>query len=161
MKTVDLRSDTVTRPSPEMRAAMLEAEVGDDVLGDDPTVLALQERAAAVLGKDAALYLPSGTQCSQAAVRATSSAGTGSPTRSSGLMIHFAGQSPASVTTCRRATRPRSSAAAAARLPSVRPSQMLQAAAAAPATSRWSWGPALPPPGRSRCLADRRAARRC
>ena len=70
MKTIDLRSDTVTRPSPEMRAAMLEAEVGDDVLGDDPTVLALQEYAARLLGKEAALYFPSGTMCNQAAVRA-------------------------------------------------------------------------------------------
>ena len=70
MKTIDLRSDTVTRPSAVMRAAMLEAEVGDDVLGDDPTVLALQDFAADLLGKEAALYFPSGTQCNQAAVRA-------------------------------------------------------------------------------------------
>ena len=70
MSTVDLRSDTVTRPSPEMRAAMCAAEVGDDVLGDDPTVIALQEEAARLLGKEAALYFPSGTQCNQAAVRA-------------------------------------------------------------------------------------------
>jgi threonine aldolase len=70
MSTVDLRSDTVTRPSPEMRAAMCAAEVGDDVLGDDPTVIALQEESARLLGKEAALYFPSGTQCNQAAVRA-------------------------------------------------------------------------------------------
>ncbi|NLE22622.1 MAG: low-specificity L-threonine aldolase [Actinobacteria bacterium] len=70
MKTIDLRSDTVTRPTPEMRAAMLEAEVGDDVLGDDPTVLALQQEAARLLGKEAALFFPSGTMCNQAAVRA-------------------------------------------------------------------------------------------
>lgn len=60
--TVDLRSDTVTRPSADMRAAMLAAPVGDDVFGDDPTVNALQARVAALLGKEAALFVPSGTQ---------------------------------------------------------------------------------------------------
>ena len=70
MKTIDLRSDTVTRPSAEMRRAMLEAEVGDDVLGDDPTVIALQEYAAGLLGKEGGLYFPSGTMCNQAALRA-------------------------------------------------------------------------------------------
>ena len=59
---IDLRSDTVTHPSPAMRKAMYEAEVGDDVFGDDPTVNALQERAAALLGKEAALFVASGTQ---------------------------------------------------------------------------------------------------
>lgn len=58
---VDLRSDTVTRPSPAMRAAMAEAEVGDDVYDEDPTINRLQERAAALFGKDAALFVPSGT----------------------------------------------------------------------------------------------------
>lgn len=70
MRTIDLRSDTVTRPSPEMRVAMAEAVVGDDVLGDDPTVISLQERVAELLGKEAGLYFPSGTMCNQAAVRA-------------------------------------------------------------------------------------------
>jgi threonine aldolase len=59
---IDLRSDTVTRPTPAMRAAMAAAEVGDDVFGDDPTVNALQQRIAALLGKEAALFVPSGTQ---------------------------------------------------------------------------------------------------
>jgi threonine aldolase len=59
---VDLRSDTVTRPTPGMRQAMLHAEVGDDVFGDDPTVNALQERIAGMTGKEAALYMPTGTQ---------------------------------------------------------------------------------------------------
>lgn len=58
---IDLRSDTVTKPSAEMRAAMAAAEVGDDVYGEDPTVNALQDRAAALLGKEAALFVPSGT----------------------------------------------------------------------------------------------------
>jgi len=59
---IDLRSDTVTRPTAAMRAAMAAAEVGDDVFGDDPSVNALQERIAADLGKEAALFLPTGTQ---------------------------------------------------------------------------------------------------
>ena len=66
---VDLRSDTVTKPSAGMRAAMAEAEVGDDVLGDDPTVERLQRRAAELLGKPAALYVPSGTMANQLAIR--------------------------------------------------------------------------------------------
>jgi threonine aldolase len=66
---VDLRSDTVTRPSPEMRSAIATAPVGDDQYGDDPTVNALQERVAALLGKEAALWLPSGTMANQVALR--------------------------------------------------------------------------------------------
>ncbi len=61
MDFIDLRSDTVTKPTPEMREAMAEAEVGDDVYGDDPTVNKLQEKAAEMLGKGAALFVPSGT----------------------------------------------------------------------------------------------------
>jgi threonine aldolase len=61
MRTIDLRSDTVTLPSPEMRRFIFEAELGDDVYGEDPTINALQARAAEMLGKDAALYVPSGT----------------------------------------------------------------------------------------------------
>src|ERR1700738_725960 len=66
---IDLRSDTVTRPTPEMRRAMAEAEVGDDVYGEDPTVNALEAAFAARVGKDAALYVPSGTMANQLAVR--------------------------------------------------------------------------------------------
>ncbi len=62
MKNIDLRSDTVTLPPPEMRTAMARAEVGDDVFGEDPTVNRLQEAAAALLGKEAALLTSSGTQ---------------------------------------------------------------------------------------------------
>jgi threonine aldolase len=61
MSLIDLRSDTVTKPSPRMRRAMAEAEVGDDVFGDDPTVNALEERAAELLGKEAGLFVASGT----------------------------------------------------------------------------------------------------
>jgi threonine aldolase len=65
---VDLRSDTVTRPSAGMRKAMMEAELGDDVFGDDPTVNRLQERAAELFGFEAALFFPSGTQSNLAAL---------------------------------------------------------------------------------------------
>ncbi|VDZ64927.1 Low specificity L-threonine aldolase [Serratia odorifera] len=65
---VDLRSDTVTRPSAAMRAAMANAEVGDDVYGDDPTVNALQAEAVRLSGKQAALFLPSGTQANLVAL---------------------------------------------------------------------------------------------
>ena len=60
MPAIDLRSDTVTKPTPEMRRAMADAEVGDDVYGDDPTVAALEARAAELLGKEAGLFVPSG-----------------------------------------------------------------------------------------------------
>jgi threonine aldolase len=62
MPTIDLRSDTVTQPTPGMRAAMMAAPLGDDVFGDDPTVNALQEKIAAMLGFEAALFVPTGTQ---------------------------------------------------------------------------------------------------
>lgn len=66
---VDLRSDTVTKPSPAMRRAMAEAEVGDDVIDVDPTVEKLERRTAEILGKEAAIYMPSGTMTNQVAVR--------------------------------------------------------------------------------------------
>lgn len=66
--TIDLRSDTVTRPGAGMRRAMMEAELGDDVFGDDPTVNRLQERAAEMFGLEAALFFPSGTQSNLAAL---------------------------------------------------------------------------------------------
>jgi threonine aldolase len=66
---IDLRSDTVTRPTPQMRRAMAEAEVGDDVYGEDPTVNRLQERAARLLGFEAALFVPSGVMGNEIAIR--------------------------------------------------------------------------------------------
>jgi threonine aldolase len=66
---IDLRSDTVTRPSPGMRRAMAEAEVGDDQYGEDPSVNRLQERVAAILGKESALFVPSGTMANQIALK--------------------------------------------------------------------------------------------
>lgn len=74
-RLIDLRSDTVTRPSPEMRRAIAEAPVGDDVLGDDPTVLRLQDFAADLFAKEAGLYLPSGTMSNQAALHAQTKPG--------------------------------------------------------------------------------------
>src|SRR5687767_11469011 len=70
LSIVDLRSDTVTRPTKAMREAMANADVGDDVFGDDPTVRRLQERVADLLGVEAALYVPSGTMANQIAIRA-------------------------------------------------------------------------------------------
>ena len=67
---IDLRSDTVSKPSQRMRQAMATAEVGDDWYGDDPTVNLLQDRAAELTGKEAAIYLPTGTLCNQVAVHA-------------------------------------------------------------------------------------------
>ena len=67
---IDLRSDTATKPSAAMRQAMASAEVGDDWLGEDPTVNRLQDRVAELTGKDAALYLPTGTMCNQIAMHA-------------------------------------------------------------------------------------------
>jgi threonine aldolase len=67
---IDLRSDTATRPTREMRAAMASAEVGDDVVGEDPTINKLQEKVAAMFGKEAALYVPSGTMSNQVGIKA-------------------------------------------------------------------------------------------
>jgi threonine aldolase len=67
---IDLRSDTVTKPTPEMHKAMMEAVVGDDVFGEDPTVNALQEKAARLLGKEAALFVASGTMGNQLSIKA-------------------------------------------------------------------------------------------
>jgi threonine aldolase len=72
---IDLRSDTITQPTPAMRAAMADAEVGDDVFGDDPTVKRLEVCVAEMLGKEAALFAPSGTMANQLAVRAHTESG--------------------------------------------------------------------------------------
>ena len=75
MKTIDLRSDTITKPTPAMREVMASAEVGDDVFGDDPTVIKLESYIAELLGKEAALFVPSGTMANQLAVRCQTSPG--------------------------------------------------------------------------------------
>jgi len=66
---IDLRSDTVTKPSPEMRRAMFDAEVGDDVYGEDPTINRLEKRAAEIFGSEAAIFVPSGTMGNQIAIK--------------------------------------------------------------------------------------------
>lgn len=103
MQIVDLRSDTVTRPTPDMRRAMFEAEVGDDVFGDDPTVRILEERAAELFGKEAALFVPSGTMGNQISLKVLGNPGeellldenshifnyeVGAPAALSGLLVH-------------------------------------------------------------------------
>src|SRR5262245_14041265 len=70
MATVDLRSDTVTRPSKAMRQAMADAEVGDDVYGEEPTAKRLETRVAELLGTEAALFVPTGTMANQIALKA-------------------------------------------------------------------------------------------
>lgn len=75
MKVIDLRSDTVTRPSKPMRRAILEAVVGDDVFGDDPTVIELEKHTAGLLGKEAGLFVPSGTMGNQICLKAHSQRG--------------------------------------------------------------------------------------
>ncbi len=69
MNLIDLRSDTVTRPTAAMRRAMAEAEVGDDVYGEDPTVNLLERRAAEITGKEAALFVPTGTMGNTIAIK--------------------------------------------------------------------------------------------
>lgn len=74
--TADLRSDTLTRPTPAMRAAMVDAPVGDDVYAEDPTVAALEERVAALLGHEAALFMPTGSMANQIGLRLHAGPGT-------------------------------------------------------------------------------------
>ncbi len=97
---VDLRSDTVTQPSPEMRRAMAEAQVGDDVFGDDPTVNKLQERVAALLGKEAAIYLPSGSMANQTSIRAQTQPGDEIIAHEHGHIYHYEAGAPAGLSGC-------------------------------------------------------------
>jgi threonine aldolase len=92
-RLIDLRSDTVTRPTPEMRRAMAEAEVGDDVLGDDPTVLDLQERCAELLGKDAGLFVPSGSMGNQVSLGALTRPGDEVVCEAGAHILHYEGGS--------------------------------------------------------------------
>ena len=75
MKIIDLRSDTVTKPSLKMREFMMKAQVGDDVYGEDPTINALQEKAARITGKEAALFVPSGSMANQITIKALTEMG--------------------------------------------------------------------------------------
>lgn len=89
LRPVDLRSDTVTRPSPGMRRAMTEAEVDDDVLGKDPTADRLERKIAELLGKEAALFFPSGTQANQAAVLLHTRPGTEAVCEAEAHLFHY------------------------------------------------------------------------
>ncbi|HEX2195551.1 MAG TPA: GntG family PLP-dependent aldolase [Actinomycetota bacterium] len=92
---IDLRSDTVTRPTPEMRRAMAEAEVGDDVFGDDPTVNELQDLAADLLGKEAGLFVPTGSMGNQVALGSMSRPGDEVVCESGAHFLHYEGGSVA------------------------------------------------------------------
>ncbi|MFN0012578.1 MAG: threonine aldolase family protein [Phycisphaerales bacterium] len=94
---IDLRSDTVTRPTAAMRQAMASAEVGDDVLGDDPTVIALQEKVAALMGKEAACFVPSGTMANQTAIRAHTEPGDEVIAHADSHIIHYETGAPAAL----------------------------------------------------------------
>jgi threonine aldolase len=86
---IDLRSDTVTRPSPEMRRAMADAPVGDDVLDGDPTTRRLEERTAELLGMDDALFFPSGTQANQTGVALCTRPGTELVVEADAHLVHY------------------------------------------------------------------------
>ncbi len=97
---IDLRSDTVTQPTKNMRKAMSEAAVGDDVLGDDPTVIELQNKAARILGKEAALYVPSGTMSNIVATRTHTSPGDEIVTESHSHVYKYEGGAFAALSGC-------------------------------------------------------------
>src|SRR5687768_12179266 len=86
---IDLRSDTVTKPSDRMRAAMANAEVGDDVFGDDPTVNRLQERAAEIFKKEAALWVPTGCMGNEIAVKVHTEPGQEIITEERGHILNY------------------------------------------------------------------------
>ena len=98
--SIDLRSDTVTRPTPAMHAAMQSAELGDDVLGDDPTVKALERKIADLLGKEAALFTPSGTMANQLAIRSICEGGDEIIAHRDSHIIHYETGGPAALSGC-------------------------------------------------------------
>lgn len=97
MSAVDLRSDTVTRPTAAMWDAMRAAPLGDDVLGDEPTVARLEQAIAARLGKEAAVYVPSGTMANQLAIRTACGAGDEIIAHRDSHIIHYEGGAPAAL----------------------------------------------------------------
>ena len=98
--TVDLRSDTVTKPSEAMREAMACAEVGDDVFADDPTINRLQEKVAEILGKEAALYVPSGSMANQTSIRAHTQPGDEIICHGESHIYHYEAGAPAGLSGC-------------------------------------------------------------
>lgn len=99
-KIIDLRSDTVTRPSPEMIKAMAEAEVGDDVYGEDPTVNRLQEMAAELFHRDSALFMPTGSMGNQVAVKIHTSPGREIITEARGHIFNYEMAAAAAISGC-------------------------------------------------------------
>ncbi len=100
MNLIDLRSDTVTKPTAAMWEAMRAAELGDDVLGDEPTVQALERKIAALLGKEAALFVPSGTMANQLAIRCATEPGDEILVHRDGHVIHYETGAPAAISGC-------------------------------------------------------------
>lgn len=94
---IDLRSDTVTKPTAAMREAMARAEVGDDVFGDDPTVKALESQTAELLGKEAALFVPSGTMANQLAIRSHTEPGDEILVEANAHIYYYEGGGPAAL----------------------------------------------------------------
>ena len=94
---IDLRSDTVTKPTPAMREAMARAEVGDDVLGDDPTVKELEAETASLLGKEAAVFTPSGTMANQMAIRCQTEPGDEIIVEANGHLYYYEAGAPAAL----------------------------------------------------------------
>ncbi|MEZ6242190.1 MAG: GntG family PLP-dependent aldolase [Phycisphaerales bacterium] len=97
---IDLRSDTVTRPTPAMWDAMRDAQLGDDVLGDEPTVTALQDKLAKLLGKEAACFVPSGTMANQTAIRALTEPGDEIVCHPSAHIYHYETGAFAAISGC-------------------------------------------------------------
>ena len=97
MRVIDLRSDTVTKPTPAMREAMARAEVGDDVFGDDPTVKELEAQTADLLGKEAALFVPSGTMANQLALRSHTQPGDEILVEANAHIYYYEGGAPAAL----------------------------------------------------------------
>lgn len=97
---VDLRSDTVTRPTPAMMKAIAEAELGDDVLGDEPTVQRLEAKVADLLGMEAALFTPSGTMANQLAIRSVCEAGDEILCHRDSHILHYETAAPAALSGC-------------------------------------------------------------
>jgi threonine aldolase len=97
LRVIDLRSDTVTKPTPAMREAMARAEVGDDVLGDDPTVKELESETASLLGKEAAVFTPSGTMANQLAIRSQTEPGDEILVEAHAHIYYYEGGAPAAL----------------------------------------------------------------
>src|SRR5271156_7186220 len=96
-RTIDLRSDTITKPPAAMREAMAAADVGDDVFGEDPTVRELEAETAALLGKEAALFTVSGTMANQLAIRACTEPGDEILVEANAHVYYYEGGGPAAL----------------------------------------------------------------